>query len=80
MTIRTNLAAYVNPVSHLLRARLNALYFHLYGVSRDDADYILSTFPIVSREDEAEFDHYRTRELVLATRFSQEALVGVKCM
>ena len=49
-----------------LRARLDALYFHLYGVSRDDADYILGTFPIVRREDEAEFDTYRTRDLILA--------------
>ena len=49
-----------------LRARLDALYFHLYGVSRDDADYILSTFPIVQREDEAEFGMYRTRSLILA--------------
>ena len=49
-----------------LRARLDALYFHLYGVSRDDADYILSTFPIVRREDEAEFGRYRTRDLILA--------------
>ena len=49
-----------------LRARLDALYFHLYGLSRDDADYILSTFPIVQREDEAEFGDYRTRRLILA--------------
>ena len=49
-----------------LRARLDALYFHLYGLSRDDADYILSTFPIVQREDEAEFGSYRTRSLILA--------------
>ena len=49
-----------------LRARLDALYFHLYGLSRDDADYILSTFPIVQREDEAEFGTYRTRNLILA--------------
>ena len=49
-----------------LRARLDALYFHLYGLSRDDADYILSTFPIVQREDEAQFGTYRTRDLILA--------------
>ena len=49
-----------------LRTRLDALYFHLYGLSRDDADYILSTFPIVQREDEAQFGAYRTRDLVLA--------------
>ena len=49
-----------------LRARLDALYFHLYGLSRDDAEYVLSTFPIVQREDEAEFGTYRTRNLILA--------------
>ena len=49
-----------------LRARLDALYFHLYGLSRDDAEYVLSTFPIVQREDQAEFGTYRTRNLILA--------------
>ena len=49
-----------------LRARLDALYFHLYGLSRDDAGYVLDTFPIVRRQDEAEFGRYRTRDLVLA--------------
>jgi hypothetical protein len=47
------------------RARLDALYFHLYGLSREDADYILSTFPIVRRHDEAEHGRYITRDLIL---------------
>ena len=49
-----------------LRARLDALYFHLYGLSRDDADYVMSTFPIVRAQDKKEFGSYRTRDLVLA--------------
>ena len=49
-----------------LRARLDALYFHLYGLPRDDAAYILDTFPIVRRHDEAAFCHYRTKDMVLA--------------
>ena len=49
-----------------LRARLDALYFHLYGLSRQDASYILDTFPIVRKEDEAKFGCYRTRDLILA--------------
>ena len=49
-----------------LRARLDALYFHLYGLSREDAGYVLDTFPIVRRQDEAEFGSYRTRDLILA--------------
>ena len=28
-----------------LRARLDALYFHLYGLSREDAEYVLSNLP-----------------------------------
>ena len=50
-----------------LRARLlDALYFHLYGLSRDAAGYVLGTFPIVRREDEKQFGRYRTRDMVLA--------------
>ena len=49
-----------------LRARLDALYFHLYGLSREDAGYVLNTFPIVRRQDEAEFGSYRTHDLILA--------------
>ena len=49
-----------------LRARLDALYFHLYGLGRDDTRYVLETFPIVRREDEKAFNSYRTRDLILA--------------
>ena len=49
-----------------LRARLDALYFHLYCLSRDDAQYILDTFPIVRRQDKAAFGTYRTRDMTLA--------------
>ena len=49
-----------------LRARLDALYFHLYGVNMDEAEYILSTFPIIQKKDEAESGRYRTRDLILS--------------
>ena len=49
-----------------LRARLDALYFHLYGLSREDAGYVMETFPIVRRQDESAFGSYRTRDMVLA--------------
>ncbi len=49
-----------------LRARLDALYFHLYGLSRDDAAYVMDTFPIVRREDEKNFGAYRTKQMTLA--------------
>lgn len=49
-----------------LRARLDALYFILYGISRDDADYILNTFPTVKRDDENLHGRFLTRDLILA--------------
>ena len=50
-----------------LRAKLDALYFHLYGVTgRDDIRYIYSTFPIVRREEEKAWGRYRSRDLCLA--------------
>lgn len=49
----------------LFSARLDALFFHLYGLSEDDADYILSTFPIVREQDMKAHGSYRTRDLIL---------------
>jgi len=40
-------------------------YFHLYGVERDDVDYIMETFPIVRRRDEKEYGEYRTKRVIL---------------
>ena len=48
------------------RARLDAIYFLLYGIGKDDAAYILDTFPIVKRDDEAQFGRYLTKDLILA--------------
>jgi len=47
-------------------AALDALFFHLYGLGRDDAAYVLDTFPIVRQQDEAAFGRYRTKDDVLA--------------
>ncbi len=49
-----------------LRCQLDALYFHLYGLTRDETAEILDTFPIVKRQDEARYGSFRTRELILA--------------
>jgi hypothetical protein len=50
-----------------LRAKLDAVYFHLYGVTdRDDVRHVYSTFPIVEREEVAAHGRYRSRELCLA--------------
>lgn len=49
----------------VLRAELDAAFFHLYGLSRDDADYIMNTFPVVKKHDEKAFGEYRTKRFVL---------------
>ncbi|MFJ8042138.1 Eco57I restriction-modification methylase domain-containing protein [Kitasatospora sp. NPDC096147] len=49
----------------LLRAELDAAFFHLYGVTREDVDYIMDTFPILKRKDEASHDTFRTKNLIL---------------
>ena len=36
-----------------IRAELDAAYFHLYGIERDDVEYIMETFSIVKRKDVA---------------------------
>jgi hypothetical protein len=47
-------------------ARLDALFFHLYGINRIDAAYILDTFPIVREQDERAHGRYLTQDLILA--------------
>ena len=49
----------------LLRAELDAAFFHLYGLSRDDTAYVMDTFPIVRKNDEKAFGEYRTKRLIL---------------
>jgi hypothetical protein len=49
----------------LLRCELDAAYFHLYGIARDDVDYVMETFPIVKRKDEAQHGEYRTKRIIL---------------
>ncbi|MEU7027709.1 DNA methyltransferase [Streptomyces sp. NPDC046275] len=60
----------------VIRAELDALFFHLYGIDRDDVDYILDTFPIVKRKDEAKYGTYRTKDLILA-EYDRMAAAGV---
>ena len=57
-----------------LRAKLDALYFILYGVfdptsaaaSRDDIRYIYSTFPIIAQQERDKWGSFRSEELCLA--------------
>lgn len=48
-----------------LRAELDAAFFHLYGIARDDVDYIMDSFWIVRAQDEKAHGLYRTKEAIL---------------
>ena len=48
------------------QCRLDALFFNLYDINRDDAAYILDQFPIVEKQDRAQHNRYLTKELILA--------------
>ena len=47
----------------VMRAELDAMFFHLYGVDRDDLGYIMDSFRAFQNNDRARFD--RTKELIL---------------
>lgn len=51
-----------------LRAKLDAIFFHLYGITdRDDVRYVYSTFPIVERQEREMYSgQYRSCDLCLA--------------
>ncbi|MFH1469578.1 MAG: hypothetical protein ABIO70_34655, partial [Pseudomonadota bacterium] len=49
----------------LLRAELDAAFFHLYGLPRDDVDYVMETFPIVRSRDVKAHGTFRTKEAIL---------------
>lgn len=47
------------------RCELDAAFFHLYKLPRDDVAYILDTFPIVRRRDDAAHGEFRTKRVIL---------------
>jgi hypothetical protein len=50
----------------VIRAEVDAMCFHLYGMSRSDVEYVMESFGVVRRRDVAGHDEYRTKRLVLA--------------
>ena len=58
-----------------LRAELDALYFMLYGIGREDVEHIMDTFPIVRRKDEAaNSGKYVTKDAILSVYDELKAL------
>ncbi|MCC7176058.1 MAG: N-6 DNA methylase [Bryobacterales bacterium] len=51
---------------HLALAEIEVLVARsLYGLTREELSYILATFPIVRRKDEAAYGEYRTKRVIL---------------
>jgi hypothetical protein len=48
-----------------IRAELDAMFFHLYGLERDDVEYVMDTFPIVRDRDVKAHGEYRTKRVIL---------------
>ncbi|MBN1843816.1 MAG: N-6 DNA methylase [Deltaproteobacteria bacterium] len=48
-----------------IRCELDAMFFHIYGIERDNVDYIMETFPIMKRKDEQKYGEYRTKRVIL---------------
>jgi hypothetical protein len=49
----------------LLRSELDAAFFHVYGISRDDINYVMDTFPIVRRTEEKSDGEFRSKRVIL---------------
>ena len=48
----------------LMRAELDAAFFHLYGIERDDVEYVMETFPTSGGRKER-YGEFRTKRLIL---------------
>jgi hypothetical protein len=60
----------------IIRAELDALFFHLYGIDCDDTAYILNSFNIVRDTDIKTHGEYRTKNLILA-EYDRMAAAGL---
>ncbi len=49
----------------LLRCELDAAYFHLYGIGREDVDYIMDTFRVWREKEEKQCGEFRTKRVIL---------------
>ncbi len=49
----------------LLRCELDAAYFHLYGIARDDVDFIMDTFRVWREKEVKLCGEYRTKRVIL---------------
>jgi hypothetical protein len=49
----------------LIQAELDAAFFHLYGLDRDEVEHVMDSFDTLCRREEKQFGEFRTRRLIL---------------
>ena len=49
----------------MIRAELDAAYFHLYGLERDEVQHVMGTFDALQRREERQVGEFRTKRLIL---------------
>jgi hypothetical protein len=49
----------------VLQAELDALFFHLYGLGREDVDWVLDSFTVLRKYEERDHGEFRTKRMVL---------------
>ena len=47
------------------QCKIDAWDFAEFGYTAEDIDYVMETFPIVKRKEEAEFGEYRSKRRIL---------------
>jgi hypothetical protein len=59
----------------LIRCEIDAALFHLYGTSKEEVEYIIDTFTMVKRSDEANFGEYRTKRVILEIYYEMQKAI-----
>ncbi|MDR1280491.1 MAG: AAA family ATPase [Opitutaceae bacterium] len=60
----------------LLRAELDAAFFHLYGLDRDDTAYVLDTFTVLKNCELRDLGRYETADRILAAYDAMAAAIA----
>lgn len=62
-----------------IRAELDAMIFHVYGLEREEVDHVMDSFVVARKYDERDHEEFRTKRLILEyyDALAEAAVVGV---
>ena len=64
----------------LIKCELDSAFFHLYGLTYSEIDYVMESFPIVKQEDEKKYGEYHTKNTILEIFREMEDAISNKTM